>query len=133
MDGEVSDLDLTDDEDADPNFQPEEAIQRVQSSSDDDSELEIQGSVAAVSPAQQMTQAADTLRLVANVSPAPQVILPAQTARDQTDQTRYFTSEYLLDLLHSECGGTGILQKQRIPLNSKLKENKEMRKKEEEQ
>ncbi|KAG8323104.1 hypothetical protein J6590_009749 [Homalodisca vitripennis] len=43
---------------------------------------------------------------------------------------RYFTSEDLLDLLHSECGasGTGTLQKQRIPLNSKLKEDKEMRK-----
>ncbi|KAG8324630.1 hypothetical protein J6590_087844 [Homalodisca vitripennis] len=83
MDGEVSDLDFIYDEDADPNFQPEQAIKRVQSSSDDASELELPRVVLA---AQQVTQAAKTLRLVANVTPAPQVIQPAQTARDQTDQ-----------------------------------------------
>ncbi|XP_046674855.1 piggyBac transposable element-derived protein 2-like [Homalodisca vitripennis] len=42
---------------------------------------------------------------------------------------RYFTSEELLDLLHSEreATGTGTLQKQRIPPNSKLKEDKIMK------
>lgn len=42
---------------------------------------------------------------------------------------RYFTSEELLDLLHSEreATGTGTLQKMRIPSNSKLKEDKIMK------
>lgn len=42
MDGEVSDLDLADDSDADPDFEPEEPIQRAQeeASSDDDSDQE---------------------------------------------------------------------------------------------
>ncbi|KAG8252219.1 hypothetical protein J6590_063076 [Homalodisca vitripennis] len=98
MDGEVIDLDLTDVEDADPNFQPEETIQRVQSSSDNDSELELPRVVladslrciATVSPAQQVAQAADTLLLVANVTPAPQVIQPAQTAPYQTAKQGFF-------------------------------------------
>lgn len=38
--GDVSELDISDDEDADPNYQIEEALERVQSSSDDDSEPE---------------------------------------------------------------------------------------------
>lgn len=43
---------------------------------------------------------------------------------------RYFTSESLLEFLHSERGatGTGTQQKKRIPHNSKLKEDKLMRK-----
>lgn len=41
MDGEVSDLDLADDSDADPNFEPEEPIQRAQEEvSSDDSDQE---------------------------------------------------------------------------------------------
>lgn len=42
MDGEVGDLDLSDDSDADPDFEPEEPIQRAQegASSDDDSDQE---------------------------------------------------------------------------------------------
>lgn len=41
MDGEVSDLDLADDSDADPDFEPEEPIQRAQEEvSSDDSDQE---------------------------------------------------------------------------------------------
>lgn len=41
---------------------------------------------------------------------------------------RYFTSEYLMEMLHSEAEatGTGTLQKQRIP-NSKVKDDKELK------
>lgn len=43
MDGEVSDLDLADDSDADPDFEPDEPIQRAQeeASSDDDSVITV--------------------------------------------------------------------------------------------
>lgn len=43
---------------------------------------------------------------------------------------RYFNSEHLLDLLHSEANatGTGTLTKSRIPKNSKLRSDNDMRK-----
>lgn len=43
---------------------------------------------------------------------------------------RYFTSEDLLDMLHSEreASGTGTLQNQRIPPDTKLKEDKDLKK-----
>jgi hypothetical protein len=47
-----------------------------------------------------------------------------------TYMDRYFTSIGLLDALHSEaeCQGTGTIQKNRIPPNTKLKDDFEMKK-----